>query len=64
MVSLPLDLGAALVRCEAASEEPQSSAEVLIRMEPGVQIKESSWKEVVPKRLKQQKGEGRKMQEG
>ena len=43
----------------AASEEPQRSAKVMTRMQQGVRIKESSWKEVFPKRLKQQKEEDR-----
>ena len=54
-----LILGQNWLVVSAASKEPQSSAEAMMRMQQGVRIKGSSWKEVVPKWLKQQKGEDR-----
>ena len=48
----------------AASGGPQGRNEAVTRIQQGLQIKESSWTEVVPERWKQRKGEVRtKMQQ-
>ena len=54
-----LIMGQNWLSVSAAAEGPQRSTEVMTRMQQEVQIKESSWAEVVPIRWKQPKGEDR-----